>query len=86
MSQLVGWQLADIPAKLVAPDSTQGTNIVISDPTDVASVTKSLSQLALVISLNSLIPTASVYIDVADLCVSNPELFLNVHTSASGCN
>ncbi len=86
MLQLVGWQLADFPSKLVSPDSAQATNIVISDPTDVASVTKSLGKLALVISLNSLKPTASVYIDLAELCVSHPELFTNMHTSVSGCN
>jgi len=85
MAPLTAWQPTGVDSPFTF-DAKVAMTLSVSQG-QVASVASSLSKTILVFALNSSgDPVANAYIDIAELCVSNPDQFLNLDTFQSGCN
>ncbi len=79
------WVETGLGNAYITPDSTQGFTVVVNDPAQVKSLTQSFRSAAVVLSLKKMRPAPSVYIDLGELCASNPDKFIDVDTNKKGC-
>lgn len=82
---LAPWEPRAFGGGLATPSSTQAFTLAATDREQVATIIKSLRNVAVVLSLKNNSPVPTVYIDLGELCESSPDSFIDLDSGRTGC-
>lgn len=82
-NRLTNWFGASFPDSPIQPDSTQALSLALNDA-EAASVIRAMRTGLIVVSLRGS-ADATAHLELAELCTTHPEKFVNLDTFQRGC-
>lgn len=80
------WQTFEFGGTHIRPEADAGFNVVIEDPANLNLVLKNLKQAQIVVARQESSAPVTHFIDLAELCETNPAVFQDADSDKKGCN